>query len=608
MSATIIPPVYVTQSEELYDKGVNLSNARRLVAFVCPYTGRLFLAALLMLCASAASVAGPYLVGYAIDKGLPAPVPQVQMGAGDAIILRNTLLVFLGMTVVQWVGTYYRVNIMARVAMGIIYDLRKSLFDHLQKLSLGFFSHYSVGRVITRAINDVETLLGFLTWAVLAITRDIFTLALIIFIMLEMDVRLALLTFIVLPVMVVITVVLRRASRVAYRKVRAAVSWVNSVLAENVNGVRVVQAFSRNKQNYEHFRDYVNKYYLQRAINTARISSLFSPSVDLLGAIATGLVVWLGGTAVLGATITPGLLVAFILYIDRFFDPIRDLSRRYDAMQSTLIGWERIMGLLDIPVDIQDAPDAVVLPGLSGRVDFEHLSFHYSDDPATILEDIDLHIRAGETIALVGETGAGKTTLVKLLSRFYDPTEGRILVDGYDLRGVTQASLRSQMGVVLQDPFLFNGTVAENIRFGRLPADQAEIEAAAKAVGAHEFIVRLRSGYATSVEEGGVILSVGQRQLLSFARALLADPRILILDEATSSVDTQTEHLIQKALARLLKGRTSFVIAHRLSTITNADRIVVIHDGRIIEQGGHAELLSHKGMYYDLYRTGFQDE
>jgi len=599
MTATIVPPTYVTQSEEQYDQGVNPQNARQLVDFVRPYTGRLILATFLMLCASAASVAGPYLVGYAIDKGL---------NAGDAFVLRNTLLAFLGMTVVQWVGTYYRVNIMARVAMGIIYDLRKSLFEHLQKLSLSFYSHYSVGRVITRVINDVETLRDFLTWAVLAITRDIFTLSLIIFIMLEMDVHLALLTFIVLPVMLLITVLLRRASRLAYRKVRAAVSWVNSVLAENVNGVRVVQAFSRNRQNYEHFRDYVNKYYLQRAIATARISSLFSPSVDLLGAIAIGLVVWLGGAAVLGARITPGLLVAFILYIDRFFDPIRDLSRRYDALQSTLIGWERIMGLLDIPVDIQDAPDAAALPILSGRVDFEHVSFNYSDDPAPILEDIDLHIHPGETIALVGETGAGKTTLVKLLSRFYDPTEGRICVDGCDLRAVTQASLRSQMGVVLQDPFLFNGTVAENIRFGRLSAAHAEIEAAAQAVGAHEFILRLHSGYGTSVEEGGVMLSVGQRQLLSFARALLADPRILILDEATSSVDTQTEHLIQKALARLLKGRTSFVIAHRLSTITNADRIVVIHDGRIVEQGTHAELLTNKGMYYHLYRTGFQDE
>ena len=597
-TTNITPPTYVTQSEELYDKGVNPQIAKRLFSFTRSYSLRLILSAILMLIASAASVAGPYFVKIAIDSGI---------NAGNTFILSYTILAYLGVSVIQWVGTYYRVNIMAWVGQSIIYDLRKKLFAHLQDLSLGFYSRYSVGRVITRAINDVEILRDFLTWAVLAIARDVFTLALIIFVMLGMDFRLALLTFSVLPVMVLITFLFRRASRAAYRKVRAAISWVNSVLAENVNGVREVQAFSRQKQNYEHFRDYVNRYHLERAIATARISSVFSPSVDLLGAIATGLVVWLGGTAVLGQTITAGVLVAFILYIDRFFDPIRDLSRRYDALQSTMIGWERIIGLLDTPVEVQDSSQALDLPSITGNVTFEHVSFHYSDDPAPILTDIDLHILSGETVALVGETGAGKTTMVKLLSRFHDPTQGRILVDGHDLRIVTQSSLRRQMGVVLQDPFLFNGTVAENIRFGRLDATMSEIEAAATAVGAHDFIANLRKGYETSVEEGGVMLSVGQRQLLSFARALLADPRILILDEATSSVDTQTEQIIQKALKRLLKGRTSVVIAHRLSTITNADRIVVIHDGKIIEQGIHPELLSNRGMYYDLYRTGFQD-
>jgi ATP-binding cassette subfamily B protein/subfamily B ATP-binding cassette protein MsbA len=595
---TITPPTYVTESEELYDKSVNPQTARRLVAFTRPYLGQVILSAFLMLVASAASVAGPYFVKIAIDSGLTA---------GNAVILRYTILAYLGVSVIQWVTSYYRVNSMAWIGQSVIYDVRKQLFAHLQELSLGFYSRYSVGRVITRAINDVEILRDFLTWALLAIARDIFTLVLIIFIMLDMDLRLALLTFSVLPVMVLITILFRRASRLAYRKVRAAISWVNSVLAENVNGVRVVQAFSRQKQNYEHFRDYVNRYHLQRAIATARISSVFSPSVDILGAIATGLVIWLGGAAVLGERITAGVLVAFILYIDRFFDPIRDLSRRYDALQSTMIGWERILGLLDTPVEVRNAPGAAELPVLRGEVSFEHVSFHYSDDPAPILSDIDLHIRPGETVALVGETGAGKTTLVKLLSRFHDPTEGCIRADGYDLRSVTQASLRRQMGVVLQDPFLFNGSVMDNIRFGRLAATPAEVEAAAQAVGAHDFITHLRNGYETSVEEGGVMLSVGQRQLLSFARALLADPRILVLDEATSSVDTQTEQIIQKALARLLKGRTSFVIAHRLSTITKADRIVVIHDGRIIEQGTHAGLLEQQGMYYDLYRTGFQE-
>ena len=596
--ANIVPPDYVIESEKVYDKGVNPQSAKRLVAFTRPYLWRLILSGLLMLIASAASVAGPYFVKIAIDSGL---------NAGDAGVLRYTILAYLAVSVLQWFGTYFRVNIMAWVGQSIIYDLRKKIFAHLQQLSLGFFSHYSVGRVITRSINDVETLREFLTWAVLAIGRDIFTLLLIILVMLDMNLRLALLTFSVLPIMVIITILFRRASRAAYRRVRAAISWVNSVLAENVNGVRVVQAFSRQKLNYENFRDYVNRYHLDRAIATARISSIFRPSVDILGAIATGLVVWLGGMAVLEETITAGVLVAFILYIDRFFDPIRDLSRRYDSMQSTLIGWERIMGLLDTPVEVQDDPGAGNLPTLQGQVDFEQVSFHYADDPALILSGIDLHIRPGETVALVGETGAGKTTLIKLLSRFHDPTEGRILVDGHDLRSVTQASLRRQMGVVLQDPFLFNGTVAENIRFGRLEASEAEVQAAAEAVGAHDFIINLRQGYQTSVEEGGVMLSVGQRQLLSFGRALLADPRILILDEATSSVDTQTEQIIQKALRRLLKGRTSLVIAHRLSTITNADRIVVISDGRIIEQGTHAELLAARGMYYDLYRTGFQE-
>lgn len=598
MATTITPPTYVTQIEELYDKGVNPQTAKRLIAFTRPYMGRLILCAVLMLISSAASVAGPYFVKIAIDNGIDA---------GNVVILRYTILAYLAVSVIQWTGTYYRVNIMAWIGQSIIYDLRKKLFAHLQELSLGFYSRYSVGRVLTRAINDIETLRDFLTWAVLAIARDIFTLALIIFVMLDMNVRLALLTFSVLPIMLLITILFRRASRAAYRKVRAAISWVNSVLAENVNGVRVVQAFSRQNQNYKHFRDYVNRYHLERAIATARISSLFSPSVDVLGAIATGLVVWLGGTAVLGETITAGVLVAFILYIDRFFEPIRDLSRRYDTLQSTMIGWERIMGLMDTPVEVQDAPQARELPVIQGEVFFEHVSFHYQDDPALILTDINLNIRPGETVALVGETGAGKTTLVKLLSRFHDPTEGKILVDGHDLCSVTQVSLRRQMGVVLQDPFLFNGTVAENIRFGRLDATVAEVESAAKAVGAHDFIVYLRKGYDTSVEEGGVMLSVGQRQLLSFARALLADPRILILDEATSSVDTQTEQIIQKALRRLLMGRTSFVIAHRLSTITNAARIVVIHDGKIIEQGSHGELLEKQGMYNDLYRTGFKE-
>jgi ATP-binding cassette subfamily B multidrug efflux pump len=371
--------------------------------------------------------------------------------------------------------------------------------------------------------------------------------------------------------------------------------------------VRVVQAFSRQRHNYKNFKEYVNRYALETSLDAARVASRFTPIVDVLGAVATALVVYVGGTAVLGESISPGDLIAFVLYIDRLFDPIRDLSRRFDTLQSTMAGGERILELLHTPVDVQDAADAVEMGPIRGDVRFENVQFHYFDDPTLVLDGIDLNVQAGQTVALVGETGAGKTTIVKLLTRFHDPTSGRVCVDGVDLRTVTQSSLRKQMGMVLQDPFLFNGSVKQNILFGRLDASDEDVIAAAKAVGAHDFISRLKSGYETSVEEGGATLSVGQRQLISFARALLADPRILILDEATSSVDTQTEQLIQKALAILLKGRTSFVIAHRLSTITNADKIIVIHDGKIIEQGTHTELLTTQGMYYELYRTGFQE-
>jgi ATP-binding cassette subfamily B protein/subfamily B ATP-binding cassette protein MsbA len=598
MTTKIIPPAYITQSEEQLDKGYDPKVARGLLQFLKPYYGQMLISLIFMIIVTAAAVSGPYFVKLAIDEGI---------GKNNIVALRNVCLAYLAVSLIQLGTNFLRVRIMSRVGQHVLFDVRTAMFDHLQKLSLSFYNRYSVGRVITRVINDVGTLREFVTWAVLAIVRNSLAIIGTLIAMLSLNLRLSLLTFAVLPFMVLGTILFRRAARRNYRKVRAAVSWTNSVLAENVNGVRVVQAFSRQSHNYKNFKEYVNRYFLETSIDAAKTASLFTPIVDVLGAIATALVVYIGGTAVLGQSITAGVLIAFVLYIDRLFDPIRDLSRRFDTLQSTMAGGERILELLNTPVEVQDAEDAHEMPAIRGDVQFETVSFHYSDDPTLVLDGIDLDVRGGETVALVGETGAGKTTIVKLLTRFHDPTLGRVCVDGVDLRTVTQQSLRKQMGMVLQDPFLFNGSVKENILFGRLDANDEDVIAAAKAVGAHDFVLGLKNGYETSVEEGGATLSVGQRQLISFARALLADPRILILDEATSSVDTQTEQIIQRALATLLKDRTSFVIAHRLSTITNADKIVVIHDGKIVEQGRHTQLLANQGMYYELYKTGFQE-
>ncbi len=595
---TITPPAYVVQSEEALDKKYDPQIARKLLAFLGPYRRQAIIALILNAVATLTNISGPYFVKLALDNGI---------AKSDLTALRTITLIYLLVMLVQWISNYLRVRIMSRVGQYVLFDVRTKMFEHLQKLSLGFYSRFSVGRAITRVINDVGTLREFVTWAMLAILRDIFAIVGIIIAMLLLNVKLSLLTFAVFPFMVLATLAFRKAARRNYRKVRSAISWVNSVLAENINGVRVVQAFSREKHNYQNFRDYVNRYHLDVSLDAARVASVFAPVADMLGAVATALVVYVGGTAVLGESITAGVLVAFVLYIDRFFEPIRDLFRRFDTLQSTMAGGERILQLLETPIEVKDEANAGELPVIRGDVRFDHVSFNYSDDPTPVLTDIDLNVRAGETVALVGETGAGKTTFVKLVARFHDPTSGAVRVDGVDLRSVTQSSLRKQMGMVLQDPFLFNGTVKENILFGRLDASDTEVIAAATAVGAHDFIVNLKSGYDTSVEEGGVLLSVGQRQLISFARALLADPRILILDEATSSVDTQTEQVIQSALAKLLKGRTSFVIAHRLSTITSADRIVVIEGGKIAEQGRHEELLAIRGKYFHLYKTGFQE-
>ena len=568
----------------------NTRLASRLFEYLAPYKKMVFLAFVFQALQAVASVSGPPLISHAIDRGMiPGDTQQLFLWAG----------LFLFAALVEYVGTHQRVHYMGTVANQVIFDLRTQLYAHLQSMTLSFYDHFMVGRLMSRMISDIGAIQDFVTWSFIGVFRSLAILVGIIVAMLLMDLRLALLTLTVIPVMVIATNIWRKYVRETFRLAKRRQSVVTGNLAENINGVRVVQSYSREARNLDRFKE-LNGKLRDANLRGALLTGVFFPSVDILGAVATGTVILYGGSRVLTGDLTPGVLVAFVLFVERFFEPIRDLAMRYNMLQNTMSSSERLFELLDNPPAFTDAPGAVPLPPVQGEVDIEDVTFSY-DGRRPVLKHISLHAEPGQTIAFVGETGAGKSSIVSLLSRFYDIDQGRILIDGHDVRQVTMASLRQQMGVVLQQPFLFAGTIADNIRYGRLTATDAEVEAAATAVGAHEFILKQPDGYATKIGEGGVNLSVGQRQLVSFARALLADPRILILDEATSSVDTKTEQIIQAALQRLLQGRTAFVIAHRLSTVVNADLIAVIDNGEIVERGTHAELLARRGHYYGLY-------
>jgi ATP-binding cassette subfamily B protein/subfamily B ATP-binding cassette protein MsbA len=571
---------------KVYDSGL----IRRLGAFLTPYKRRTVVAVIFMIISSAMAVAGPWIIGQAIDQGITA---------GDAAALRWWTLLFLAAALVEWLTNRYRISLMAYVGTQVVADVRSALFRHLHQLTLTFHNNYSVGRMMSRLIGDVGVLQEFITWTITGLARALFLLAGITLAMFTLSWQLTLISLAVMPLMILLTNFWRRRVRDAYRATRLRLSLINGYLNESISGIRVTQSFTREQVNFEHFDD-LNSSFFDANTLAARLTALFFPGVDFIGSLATALVVGVGGWLVLDDALTAGVLVTFVLYVERFFDPIRDLAQRYNTFQATMAASERLFALLDTEPDLQDRADALLLPPVAGRVSFDHVSFQYKDGEP-VLRDISLQAEPGQRIALVGETGAGKSTVVRLLARFFDVSAGAVRIDGYDVRAVTQASLRSQLGIVLQDTFLFAGTVADNIRYGRLEANDGEVKAAAESVGAHAMIERLPEGYATQVGENGVNLSVGQRQLVSFARALLANPRILILDEATSSVDTVTEKLIEQGLDALMAGRTSFVIAHRLSTIVDADQIVVMDHGEIVERGTHTALLAQRGRYYKLY-------
>jgi ATP-binding cassette subfamily B protein len=575
---------------KVYDNRVVM----RLLTYLAPYKKDALISLMAVLVYTAANVGLPLVVMLGINWGI---------NSGDAWRLHIIGLTFFAVTLVHFGGNYLQLVTMAKVGQGVLYSLRTQLFNHLQNLSPAFFHRTAVGRIMSRSQSDVMQLQE--TFELMVTTlADLLSLGAIIITMLLTNWQLGLVTLSIIPPLFFVLGYWQRFARSSFMRIRRAIAMVNGEYNQNITGVRVVQSLNRQDENLKHF-DGLNQEFLDANLEASRFSGSLQPIVEFLTGIGMGIgVILVGGMLLQRGQVEWGVLIAFALWVQRFFEPIRQLTMQYSQLQRAMAAGVRIFELLDVRPEVQDASGAPAMPTIKGEIRFDQVSFHYVPG-VEVLKDISLHIRPGETVALVGATGAGKSTLATLLHRFADVTQGKITIDGYDIRAVRRQSLLHQMSMVLQEPYLFSGTVKENIRYAHVTARDEDVVAAAKAVGAHDFIMALPQGYDTPLAERGVNLSVGQRQLLSFARAIVGNPRILILDEATANIDTHTEILIQNALKCILEGRTSIVIAHRLSTIRNADTIVVLAHGRIVEMGQHAELLERKGLYARLYAVNY---
>lgn len=566
----------------------------RLLRYVGPYWWQMGLAMIMMLVATAGNLVVPYLIKVAIDTNI---------ATGDLGGLSITCLQIAGLMILIYLATAGQLYVLTWVGQSLLANLRDQMFAHLQALSTPYHDNHIIGVTISRLVNDVEVINELLSQGLIRLIGDSLLLVGTIVVMLSVEPRLALLTFTVLPVMVLFTVLFSGRARVAFRETRQTIGAVVGDMAEHLDGIRVIQAFAQQELTQERF-EAINRENRDATIRAVSLSFAFLPAVDILSVTAMCIVLGIGGVMVSQGTLTIGVMVAFMVYVTRFFDPIQDLSQIYTTLQAATAGGERVLELLDTQPNVQDKPDAIDLNDVAGKIELDQVSFRY-DPQQGVLHDVSMSIEPGETVALVGPTGAGKTSIASLVARFYEVTEGTVLVDDQDVRDVTAVSLHQHMGLVPQDPLLFSGTIADNIRFGRPDASEDAVFEAARAANADEFIRNLPEGYDTQILEGGVNLSLGQRQLICIARALLVRPRILIMDEATSSVDTMTEVLIQEALERLWSGRTALVIAHRLSTVRDADRIYVLDQGRIVEEGNHEALLAHCGLYRDLHERQF---